>query len=41
MYTVLHLTVQSFLSTYIGKICTVSVLKKKLYYNEVLCEVLC
>lgn len=39
MYTVLHLTVQSFL--YIGKICTVSVLKKKLYYNEVLCEVLC
>lgn len=28
MYTVLHLTVQSFLSTYIGKICTVSVLKR-------------
>lgn len=28
MYTVLHLTVQSFLSTYIGKICTVSVFKR-------------
>lgn len=28
MYTVLHLIVQSFLSTYIGKICTVSVLKR-------------
>lgn len=28
MYTVLHLTVQSFLSTYIGQICTVSVLKR-------------